>query len=60
MPKQMERTQPDLFEPPPPPDRLPALQPEQRKRLLEQIQALLIEATTANAATEVGDEQNRI
>ena len=60
MPKRMERTQPDLFEPTPPPDRFPTLQPEQRTRLLEQIQTLLIEATTAKAATEAGDEQNRL
>jgi len=60
MPKQMERTQSDFFEPTPPPDRLPTLQPEQRTRLLEQIQTLLIEATTAKAVTEAGDEQNRL
>ena len=60
MPKRMERTQPDFFEPTPPPDRLPTLRPEQRTRPLEQIQTLLIEATTAKAATEAEDEQNRL
>jgi hypothetical protein len=58
MPKQLESTQADLFEPTPP-DRLPTLQPTQQTSLLEQIQTLLIEAITADAAKEKSDEQDR-
>jgi hypothetical protein len=59
MAKQLVKTQLDLFEQPPPEMRM-ALAPVQRASALEQIQALLMEATAIlEDGREAGDDQDQ-